>query len=214
MREIGTYKGLESYKIISNRRNTKRKLIIILIVFIFFTLSFIFTFSILSKNRKNETIVSKEEFIEMLKEGALANYKKYGILPSITIAQAIVESDFGESTLAREYYNLFGIKADESYTGEVVAFETMENYEDRIIANFRAYDSYKASIKDHGKFLYENSRYAENGLFDSKDYKGQAEALEKAGYATVKNENGELIYADILIEVIEEYKLYEIDEQL
>lgn len=211
MRELGTYRGIENYKIVNKRRNIKNKLTLILIlVFI----SFIISINIFSKKNNNETYASKEEFIEMVKEEALANYKKYGILPSITIAQAVVESDFGNSTLAKEYHNLFGIKADESYKGEIATFETMENYEDTIIANFRAYDNYKDSIKDHGKFLYENSRYSENGLFDSKDYIGQAEALERAGYATVQDGNGELIYADILIEVIEEYKLYEIDKEV
>ncbi|ASW43637.1 glycoside hydrolase family 73 protein [Clostridium isatidis] len=211
MRGLGTYRGIENYKIFNKRKNFKNKLILLSILF---AASFIISFNILSKSRNNETYSSKIEFIEMVKEGALENYKKYGILPSITIAQAVVESDFGESTLAKEYHNLFGIKADESYTGEVVTFETMENYQDKITANFRTYDSYKASIKDHGRFLYENSRYSENGLFDSNDYIGQAEALERAGYATVTDENGELIYADILIGIIEEYKLYEIDEQL
>lgn len=151
-------------------------------------------------------------FIESIKDKALENYKNYGILPSVTISQAIIESDWGKSTLASEYNNLFGIKADETWKGDKVKFETNENYNDVIYSNFRTYKNIEDSIKDHGKFLFENSRYRENGLFDSTDYKKQAQALEKAGYATIKNEKGELIYSKILIEVIEENKLYVYDK--
>ena len=150
-------------------------------------------------------------FIENISEGAISNYNKYGILPSITMAQAILESGWGNSELAVIHNNLFGIKADLRWNGAVATIVTNENYNDSIVANFRKYDSINESIEDHGKFLYENSRYAEYGLFDGKDYKAQAQALEDAGYSTVKNENGESIYADKLISLIEKYSLMQYD---
>ena len=95
--------------------------------------------------------------------------------------------------------------------GAVATIVTNENYNDSTVANFRKYDSINESIEDHGRFLYENSRYTEYGLFDGKDYKAQAQALEDAGYSTVKNENGEAIYADKLISLIEKYNLMKYD---
>ena len=158
-------------------------------------------------NEKVSKDSSKLEFIESVSEVAYDNYKSYGILPSITISQAILESGWGESTLSSEYNNLFGIKADSRWSGKSVEIETKENYDDVIVGAFRAYDSFKASIKDHGKFLYENDRYANSGLFEGRTYKEQAQALENAGYSTSKDEEGKLIYADKLIRVIQENNL-------
>lgn len=150
---------------------------------------------------------NKMKFIYDINDEAQKNYKEYGILPSITIAQAILESAWGESTLSSEHNNLFGIKADDRWGGKKVNMETKENYEDVIDDYFRVYKSYESSVNDHGKFLSENSRYRENGIFDKKTYYGQAQALEDAGYATAKDEYGELIYADLLIEVIRKNNL-------
>lgn len=164
----------------------------------------------LTNNYINEKLANdsnKLKFIDSVSEVAYDNYKSYGILPSITISQAILESGWGKSTLSSEYNNLFGIKADSRWNGESVEMETKENYDDVIVGVFRAYDSFKASIKDHGKFLYENARYANSGLFEGRTYKEQAEALENAGYSTSKDEEGNLIYADKLIRVIQENNL-------
>lgn len=158
-------------------------------------------------NEKLPNDKEKLEFIENVYEVAIDNYNDYGILPSITISQAILESGWGESTLSEEYNNLFGIKADNRWSGETAQLETKENYDDVIVGSFRAYDSFKSSIRDHGKFLYENERYRNNGFFEGKTYKEQAQALENAGYSTAKDEDGNLIYADKLIRVIQENNL-------
>lgn len=149
----------------------------------------------------------KIEFIESIEEQAYINYKKYGILPSITIGQAILESGWGKSQLAMEHNNLFGIKADSRWNGDIATMTTNENYSDVIEASFRKYDSKAESIEDHGLFLYENERYTVNGVFIAKDYRSQALALQSAGYSTAKNEAGELIYADKLINIIKNYNL-------
>lgn len=157
---------------------------------------------------------SRKEFVSDIAGGSKKNYEDYNILPSITIAQAILESEWGESTLSSDHNNLFGIKADSSWDGEKVNMETMENYEDVIEGYFRAYKNYESSINDHGKFLSENTRYEENGIFDSTTYEGQAQALEDAGYATIKNEADELIYADLLISVIKNNNLMLYDTEV
>ena len=149
----------------------------------------------------------KIEFIESIEQQAYINYKKYGILPSITIGQAILESGWGKSQLAMEHNNLFGIKADSRWNGDIATMTTNENYSDVIEASFRKYDSKAESIEDHGLFLYENERYTVNGVFIAKDYRSQALALQSAGYSTAKNEAGELIYADKLINIIKNYNL-------
>ena len=165
-------------------------------------------------NRELVKDSSKKRFISNIVEDAKKSYEEYGILPSVTIAQAILESAWGESTLSSEHNNLFGIKADERWDGEKVNMKTKENYEDEIHDYFRVYKSYESSVEDHGKFLSENSRYRDNGIFDKKTYKGQAQALEDAGYATAKNEEGELIYADLLINVIKNNNLMLYDTEV
>lgn len=168
------------------------------------------TLKALSNNYINENLAKNKErldFIEKVYEVAIDNYKEYGILPSITISQAILESGWGESTLSEDYNNFFGIKADSRWNGETVEIETKENYDDVIVGSFRAYDSFETSIRDHGKFIYENERYRNSGLFEGKTYKEQAQALEEAGYSTAKDEEGNLIYADKLIRVIQENNL-------
>lgn len=157
---------------------------------------------------------SKNKFIENMESQAKKNYEEYKILPSVTMAQAILESGWGESALSSKYNNLFGIKADDRWNGKTINMETKENYNDVIKGNFRAYKNYEESIKDHGKFLSENSRYRDNGIFEAKTYEGQTQSLENAGYATVKNEEGELIYADLLIDVIRNNNLMLYDTEV
>ena len=156
----------------------------------------------------------KINFIKKVSELSYENYEKYNILPSITVGQAILESSWGESNLTKKSNNIFGIKADAGWNGKVVKANTSENYDDKIVDAFRKYDSMKDSINDHGKFLSENKRYEESGLFKAKHYTTQAQALEDAGYATKKNEKGELIYADILIDLIKKYNLQLLDRKV
>lgn len=166
------------------------------------------------RNKYEGNNVEKDKFISELEEASINNYNTYGILPSVTISQAILESEWGKSTLASKYNNYFGIKADRSWKGKIANMNTKENYNDVISANFRAYNSKEDSIYDLGKFLKGNSRYEDSGLFNGNNYIEQANALEKAGYATAKNEQGELIYGDMLIDVIKENNLMIIDSKI
>lgn len=154
------------------------------------------------------------KFINDIKESAIYNYRQYKILPSITIAQAILESNWGKSNLSKNFNNLFGIKADKYWKGEYVTLETKEYNNTIINDKFRKYNDKNESIKDHAKFLAENKRYKENGVFESNTYIYQAKALEKSGYSTASNENGELIYANMLIDLIKQYNLQLIDSEM
>lgn len=153
------------------------------------------------------------KFIDELSQQAILNYEQYKIFPSITVGQAILESGWGESQLTLESNNLFGIKADKRWDGKSVSVKTGENYNDTVVASFRAYKSRSESLKDHAEFLSVNKRYTEHGVFEAKDYRQQAQALENAGYSTKENENGEKIYADILTDVILKYNLQLLDHK-
>lgn len=157
--------------------------------------------------------MQREDFIEMVEPIAIDVYEKYGIYPSVTISRAAIESNWGKSELSKEYFNLFGIKADKSWNGRSVNMNTKEGYNDTENAAFRRYRSYKESIYDYGKFLSENKRYEKAGLFKAKDGKAQAQVLEDAGYATKENSKGELVYADVLINLMNKYNLDKIDAE-
>ena len=154
------------------------------------------------------------KFIEEIKDEAIKNYKEYKILPSITIAQAILESSWGESDLAQIYNNLFGIKADSSWKGEYVTLETFEFYDTKIEDKFRVYSNKNQSIKDHAKFLVDNQRYKKYGVFEAKTYIEQAYALQNAGYSTAEDNSGQKRYAKVLIELIRQYNLQLIDSEI
>ena len=151
-------------------------------------------------------------FINSVKNSAIFNYNKYNILPSITIAQSILESNWGESELSSKYNNLFGIKANNAWKGEYVNIETSEYYNQVITDKFRVYKTKSESIQDHAKFLSENPRYKK--VFTKATYIEQAEELQSAGYSTVSDKSGNLTYKNLLIEIIQQYNLQLIDSYL
>ena len=169
-------------------------------------------FGLISSRLNKDSKYNK--FIEEIKEQAINNYKKYKILPSITIAQAILESSWGESDLAKTYNNLFGIKADSSWNGKSATLETSEFYNIKIEDKFRVYDNKNESIKDHAQFLMDNPRYKKYGVFESNTYINQANALQNAGYSTAEDESGKKRYASDLIEIIQQYNLQLIDSEI
>lgn len=146
-------------------------------------------------------------FLNTIYPGAIQTFRFSGILPSITASQAILESDWGRSSLAQECHNLFGIKADPGWKGEKKAYITNEYDKEgnlyTVTAFFRKYDSYTDSLKDHGKFFQENKRYAD--VIGLLDYREQARAILVAGYAT------DLHYAEKLIQLIEKNGLIQWD---
>lgn len=144
--------------------------------------------------------ISPEEYIDTYKGLAVSEMKRTGIPASITMAQGIHESDFGNSSLAREGNNHFGIKCHK-WTGPA-----MYKDDDRRNECFRKYGSAKESFIDHSNFILSGQRY--NFLFEYKttDYKNWAKGLKKAGYATNPK------YPEVLIKTIEDYKLNELDK--
>ncbi|MBR1926376.1 MAG: glucosaminidase domain-containing protein, partial [Bacteroidales bacterium] len=123
-----------------------------------------------------------------------------GVPASITLAQGILESRYGLSTLAADGNNHFGIKCHKDWTGKRQYHDDDEKGE-----CFRVYDSAEESFRDHSDFLRYRDRYKFLFDFETTDYKSWAYGLKKAGYATDPG------YPGKLIRYIEDYKLYEYD---
>jgi LysM repeat protein len=144
---------------------------------------------------------AKSQYINKYKDLAIAQMQKSGVPASIILGQACLESAYGRSSLTTKGKNHFGIKCHSSWNGEKIYHD-----DDLKRECFRKYKTDEESFTDHSDFLRHNKRYA--SLFDLKpaDYKGWAHGLKKAGYATNPK------YAESLIKVIEDNKLYLYDK--
>lgn len=150
----------------------------------------------------------QKNFIKKVGALASADMKKSGVLASLTVAQAILESAWGKSELATGGNALFGIKATKYWKGKVYCKDTKECYDGVNLvtvnnATFRAYDSWEESVEDHSTFLKANKRYKE--VIGVTDYKKACEAIKAAGYATDPD------YVEKLVKLIEDYELTEYD---
>ena len=145
----------------------------------------------------------RKEFIRKYKHIAIREMERTGIPASITLAQGILESGCGESELAVNANNHFGIKCHETWNGDTYTMD-----DDTRDECFRKYKNIEQSWIDHSDFLTSRPRYA--GLFSipTTDYKAWAKGLKAAGYATNPQ------YANMLIKIIEEEELYKFDRSI
>jgi LysM repeat protein len=141
------------------------------------------------------------DYIDLYKEIAVREMIEYKIPASITMAQGILESGAGQSELALKSNNHFGIKCHTDWKGDKVYYD-----DDAKDECFRKYNHVEESYRDHSTFLVNKTRYAELFTLNITDYKGWAKGLKAAGYATNPK------YADLLINLIEEYNLQELDK--
>lgn len=149
--------------------------------------------------------MTNAEFIEKIGNLAREDMKKSKILASLTIAQAILESNWGRSALAEApNYNLFGIKGD--YNGAYCTFPTSEYLNGRwctVNANFRKYPSWAESLSDHSALFNRWDRYA--NLRGNYNYRDVCNKVREDGYATDPS------YSAKLINIIEQYNLTRFD---
>ncbi|MDE5782882.1 MAG: glucosaminidase domain-containing protein [Prevotella sp.] len=140
-----------------------------------------------------------QQYIDQYKDCAIEQMLKWKVPASITLAQGLLESAAGQSRLATQGNNHFGIKCH-GWSGKTIYHD-----DDKSGECFRSYKSPFESYEDHSRFLVNGQRY--QGLFklNLTDYKGWARGLKAAGYATNPQ------YADRLIDIIQLYKLYEYD---
>ena len=165
--------------------------------------------------------LSHEAFIEYIGSLAKADMKKTGVLASVTIAQAILESAWGQSELSLKANNLFGMKAslsgntwDSDWDGQIYAKRSNEEDEDgnvtSVLSDFRAYDTVEASIKDHSDYLTgakNGSSLRYDGLKNEKDYRKAIQIIKDGGYATDSK------YVDKVCNIIKENNLDVFDSE-
>lgn len=174
-------------------------------------LAFVFSLKNLSSpftdNQQENEAQSHQQFIERLVPHAQELQDGYGVLPSIILGQAILESNWGKSTLASKYNNLFGIKAYGDQ--KKVSLETKEFVNEEWITiqgDFKVYDSWEQSMDDHTQLFVQgvdwNPALYEK-VITATNYQEAAQALQDAGYATDPG------YAQKIIQVIETYQLHQ-----
>lgn len=147
---------------------------------------------------KNSVLVTN--YIEQFKDLAILEMQRTGIPASIKLAQGMFESSFGQSKLAIEGNNHFGIKCKSDWLGEIMHYT-----DDSLDECFRKYPTAYDSYKDHSDFLMSRKHYASLFTLAPGDYRGWAEGLKKAGYATDER------YKEKIIQIIETYALYQYD---
>ena len=145
--------------------------------------------------------ITPEDYIETYKDIAMREMREHKIPASITLAQGILESGAGNSALAREAKNHFGIKCHKGWEGDTYIMDDDEKNE-----CFRKYDNAEESFVDHSLFLTTRSRYAALFELEITDYEGWAKGLKAAGYATNPK------YAQLLIDRINLYDLTKYDQ--
>jgi hypothetical protein len=146
--------------------------------------------------------MTRGEYIERYRGIAVEHAEKYGIPASVKMAQGMLESGNGNGELARRGNTHFNIKvkASDNWRGAVV-------YHDDDLPNeaFRAYDSPEDSWVDHSEYLDTQPRYDSLFRYGTTDYRAWARGLKSAGYAT------DPLYAEKLIRIIEDNRLWELD---
>ncbi|WP_316816725.1 glucosaminidase domain-containing protein [Pedobacter nyackensis] len=153
-----------------------------------------------NKANPNPKSFTTLNYIETFKAIAIEEMNKYGIPASITLAQGILESGSGNSSLAKYANNHFGIKCTSDWKGKGYFKD-----DDKADDCFRVYKDARESYKDHSEFL-KRKRYSFLFELDKNDYKNWARGLKQAGYATNPK------YPDLLIGVIDRYQLYQYDQ--
>jgi hypothetical protein len=144
--------------------------------------------------------MTREEYIQKYYPLAISEMERSGIPASIILAQGCWESQNGNSVLATEGNNHFGIKCKSEWKGKKIYHD-----DDAKGECFRKYAHAEASYVDHSNFLMAGTRYSSLFQLNPKDYAGWARGLKQAGYATDPG------YAERLIKIIEDFKLYVFD---
>ena len=190
--------------------NGKLRLSDLLLVVILLSLLFVQFIKWSGVNNNTQTTkiedVKKEEFVEKIAPIAQDEQQKYHIFASITIAQAALESNWGQSELATQYYNLFGVKSD---TGGLMTTKEYVNGQWIVVrARFAIYQSWRESIEQHTALFVDGTSWDSShyqAVLSADNYVEAAQALQQRGYATDPN------YAQKLISLIKTYNLDKYD---
>ncbi|RLD64657.1 MAG: hypothetical protein DRJ01_00030 [Bacteroidetes bacterium] len=162
----------------------------------------IFVFNGFAFSQSNSHRITIKDYIKQYNKIAVKEMKRTGVPASITLAQGILESDNGNSTLARKANNHFGIKCHSNWNGKKIYHD-----DDRKKECFRKYRNAYESYKDHSNFIKNGQRYHFLFKYKTTDYKHWAKGLKKSGYATNRH------YDKLLIKIIEDNRLYVYDSK-
>lgn len=206
------YTAHKSYRRKRSRKNNNTTFILLAIVAVFVISFFGYRGYVHHQNETKVEMVQQEHnsFVKKVAPYAVELGQEYGVLPSITIAQAILESDWGTSTLASQYNNYFGIKGEDP--NNTKALQTKEYTNGQWITingRFRVYSDFRESMKDHTKLLvngtsWNSQQYKQ--VIQSKNYIDAAVALQTDGYATDPG------YTSKIIRIIQKYNLKKYDQ--
>lgn len=169
---------------------------------------------ILKRQQEKEAAVIRQRraFAKRIGDIAVSIYPTYHLLPSVTLAQAILESDWGTSELANKYHNYFGIKGvDPKSSINFTTKEYVDGKWQKVTAQFATFASDREGLIAHAKLFsqgttWNKQQYAH--VLAAKDYKTAAQALQQDGYATDPK------YSSKLIAVIEQYNLARYDQKV
>ena len=200
------------------QRQTRKRFLTSLKLLIMLFLSFLFILFLISQPVDSRTEmgkvvdltgeeIRKEEFFIRLSPYAQEVSKSHGVRTSLLLAQAALESNWGESQLAQESNNYFGIKSKDGR--EYPTTEFRESEWEEIKSSFKEYDTVYDSVLDYANLLKKGTSWDSEiyqGVIQADTYQEAAHALTDAGYATDPQ------YAEKIIEVIEQYELNELDE--
>lgn len=173
------------------------KLLLAPLLFLFYSI----TAGAQSHSRREAVRLSAEQYITAYSDAAVTDMARTGVPASITLAQGMFESDYGNSPLAKDANNHFGIKCHKEWTGP-----TYHQDDDAPNECFRKYENVWQSYADHSEFLRTRERYASLFELSKTDYKAWAHGLKRAGYATNPH------YAHRIIDLIERYDLTRFDQ--
>ncbi|APU72029.1 glycoside hydrolase family 73 protein [Companilactobacillus crustorum] len=200
----------------NNRRRSKKNnnttFILLAIIAVFVISFFGYRRYVQYKSETQVEMVQQEHnsFVKKVAPYAVTLGKQYGVLPSITIAQAILESNWGTSSLASQYNNYFGIKGEDPSNTKVLQTKEYTNGQwITINGRFRVYSDFRESMKDHTKLLVDGTSWNSQQykqVIQSKDYIEAAVALQTDGYATDPG------YTTKIIRIIQKYNLKKYDE--
>ena len=174
-----------------------KKFLLLFVLISFSSCSTLKTASVVEKSVEDKIKL----YIKKFAPAAVKNMRFYKIPASITLAQGVLESGYGESTLATKANNHFGIKCHKGWKGKSITHDDDEEDE-----CFRSYKNPLKSYRDHSLFLVDRDRYKSLFELKRKDYEGWAKGLKAAGYATDPK------YAEKLISLIERFELNRFDE--
>ncbi|EPH11800.1 glycoside hydrolase family 73 protein [Facklamia hominis] len=194
---------------------------IVVFLLILFALLFALVFRYLNhsielneeETARQEELAQKKDFVKRLVPTAQSLQREYGVLASVSLAQAMLESDFGRSQLASQDYNLYGVKTDPSDPNKAL-YPTLEFQNGEwveIMDAFKHYNSWEESMREHARLIVNGTswnpqQYA--AVLAGQNYQEQARGLQSSGYATDPD------YADKIIRMIEDWQLNQYDQPM